>query len=72
MAWILQSTLSLPFVVTATTIGRQLDLVGPATTAALVAAAVVSALVFPVLALALIPRQDDAPVEDMVVDVSDP
>jgi Kef-type K+ transport system membrane component KefB len=72
VAWILQSTLSLPFVVTATTIGRQLDLVGPATTAALVAAAVVSGLVFPALALALIPRQGDAPDADLAVDVVDP
>ena len=72
MAWILQSTLSLPFVVTATTIGQQLDLVGPATTAALVAAAVVSALVFPVLALALIPRQAPTLGPSVPLDIVDP
>lgn len=54
-AGLLQAT-SLPFIVAATQIGIALDAVTPATAAAFVAAGLVSALVFPTSALALLRR----------------
>jgi len=54
-AGLLQAT-SLPFIVAATEIGIALDLVTPATAAAFVAAGLVSALVFPTTALAVLRR----------------
>jgi Kef-type K+ transport system membrane component KefB len=55
---LLSSTSSLPFVVTATTIGEQTGLIATATASALLVAGVLSALVFPVVALALVRREE--------------
>ncbi|HKA03942.1 MAG TPA: cation:proton antiporter [Acidimicrobiales bacterium] len=55
---LLSSTSSLPFVVTATTVGEQSGLITTATASALLAAGVLSALVFPVVALALVRREE--------------
>jgi Kef-type K+ transport system membrane component KefB len=55
---LLSSTSSLPFVVTATAIGEEANLITPATAAALLLAGVLSALVFPVLALLLVRREE--------------
>jgi Kef-type K+ transport system membrane component KefB len=52
-AGLLQAT-SLPFLVTATMIGVETDLISPVNAAALVAAGVVSVLIFPTAALALL------------------
>ncbi len=52
---LLQAT-SLPFIVTATAIGMELDLMGGAEAAALIAAGLVSVLVFPVTGLSLLQR----------------
>jgi Kef-type K+ transport system membrane component KefB len=52
-AGLLQAT-SLPFLVTATMIGTELDLVSPVNAAALVGAGVISVLVFPTVALSLL------------------
>jgi Kef-type K+ transport system membrane component KefB len=52
---LLQAT-SLPFLLAATEIGREMGLLDPATAAALVAAGLVSVLVFPAVALSLLPR----------------
>ncbi len=54
-AGLLQAT-SLPFIVAATMIGVELDAIGPGTAAAFVAAGLVSALVFPAVATALLGR----------------
>lgn len=59
VAGLLGSTSSLPFVVTATAIGRESGLITAATAAALLSAGVLSALVFPVIALTLV-RRDEA------------
>lgn len=53
VAGLLQAT-SLPFVVTATAIGRELGLLSPAVAAAMVSAGLVSVLLFPLLALGLL------------------
>ncbi|MGH9025087.1 MAG: cation:proton antiporter [Acidimicrobiia bacterium] len=58
VAGLLQAT-SLPFIVAATQIGLAMDLIEPGTAAALVAAGLLSALVFPVVALALLGGRDD-------------
>ena len=55
---LLGSTSSLPFVVTATAIGEQSGLITAATAAALLAAGVLSALVFPVIALLLVRSEE--------------
>ncbi len=57
---LLQAT-SLPFIVTATAIGVELDLMGGAEAAALIAAGLVSVLVFPVTGLSLLERAGPAP-----------
>ncbi|XHM65262.1 cation:proton antiporter [Streptomyces nigra] len=54
-AGLLQAT-SLPFIVAATTIGLKLDAIQPDNAAALVAAGLVSVIVFPLLALPLLSR----------------
>lgn len=53
---LLQAT-SLPFLLAATTIGLEMGVLDPAVAAGLVAAGLVSVLVFPAVALALLPRQ---------------
>ena len=53
VAGLMQST-SLPFIVAGTAIGRALGVVSPASAAALVAAGLVSVLVFPALSLSLL------------------
>jgi Kef-type K+ transport system membrane component KefB len=55
---LLSSTSSLPFVVTATTIGEDSGLISSGTAAALLAAGVLSSLLFPVIALRLVRRED--------------
>ena len=57
---LLQAT-SLPFIVTATQIGVVTGLMGPVTAAALVCAGLLSVLVFPVIALALLRQPADDP-----------
>ncbi|HEX4747347.1 MAG TPA: cation:proton antiporter [Gaiellaceae bacterium] len=59
VAGLLQAT-SLPFIVAATMIGRELGLLDEATGAALVAAGLLSVLVFPLFALTLLRRVDTA------------
>jgi Kef-type K+ transport system membrane component KefB len=56
VAGIMQST-SLPFIVAATAIGRAIGVITPANQAALIAAGLVSVLVFPALGLALLKRE---------------
>jgi Kef-type K+ transport system membrane component KefB len=55
---LLASTSSLPFVVTATAIGEQSGLISAGTSAALLAAGVLSSLLFPVIALRLVRRDE--------------
>jgi hypothetical protein len=57
VAGLLQAT-SLPFIVAATAIGRELDLVSAAEGAALVGAGLLSVLMFPIAGLSLL--RDDA------------
>src|SRR6478672_6195750 len=52
---LLQAT-SLPFLIAATTIGREMGVLDPAVAAGLVAAGLASVLVFPAVAVALLPR----------------
>jgi Kef-type K+ transport system membrane component KefB len=59
VAGIMQST-SLPFIVAATAIGRDIGVISPANQAALIAAGLVSVLVFPALGLALLGREGGA------------
>jgi Kef-type K+ transport system membrane component KefB len=58
VAGLLGSTSSLPFVVTATAIGQASGLLSAATAAAMLVAGVLSALVFPVIALLLVRREE--------------
>jgi Kef-type K+ transport system membrane component KefB len=58
VAGLLGSTSSLPFVVTATTIGQAEGLITKATAAAMLVAGVLSALVFPVIALVIVRRDE--------------
>jgi Kef-type K+ transport system membrane component KefB len=58
VAGLLGSTSSLPFVVTATAIGQASGLISAATAAAMLVAGVLSALVFPVVALLLVRREE--------------
>jgi Kef-type K+ transport system membrane component KefB len=58
VAGLLASTSSLPFVVTATAIGEEANLITSATAAALLLAGVLSALLFPVAALWLVRREE--------------
>jgi len=58
VAGLLGSTSSLPFVVTATAIGQASGLISAATAAAMLVAGVLSALVFPVVALVLVRRDE--------------
>ena len=60
IAGIMQST-SLPFIVAATAIGRDIGVITPANQAALIAAGLVSVLVFPALGLALLKRESSEP-----------
>ena len=53
---LLQAT-SLPFLIAATAIGREMGVLDPGVGAGLVAAGLVSVLVFPAVVLALLPRQ---------------
>ncbi len=55
---LLGATSSLPFVVTATAVGQQSGFITAATAAALLVAGVLSALVFPVVALLLVRREE--------------
>jgi Kef-type K+ transport system membrane component KefB len=55
-AGLLQAT-SLPFIVAATAIGLDLNLIGPATAAALIGAGLISVVAFPALALGLLQMQ---------------
>jgi Kef-type K+ transport system membrane component KefB len=61
VAGLLQAT-SLPFIVAATMIGEDLDLITPASSAAFIAAGLLSVIVFPVAGLALLRRSGDQPV----------
>jgi hypothetical protein len=58
-AGLLQAT-SLPFIVAATAIGLELRLLTPATGAALVGAGLVSVVLFPLVALALLRQSEPA------------
>jgi Kef-type K+ transport system membrane component KefB len=60
VAGIMQST-SLPFIVAATAIGRDIGVITAANQAALIAAGLVSVLVFPALGLALLKREASEP-----------
>jgi Kef-type K+ transport system membrane component KefB len=60
VAGLLQAT-SLPFIVAATTIGMELDLIGGAESAALIGAGLLSVLIFPVSGLALLRRGGPPP-----------
>jgi hypothetical protein len=55
VAGLLQST-SLPFIVAATTIGMELDLIAAAESAALIGAGLLSVLIFPITGLTLLRR----------------
>ena len=59
-AGLLQAT-SLPFIVAATTIGLQLHAIRPANAAALVAAGLLSVILFPIIALQLLRSSAKAP-----------
>jgi len=58
VAGVLQAT-SLPFIVAATTIGVEMDLMGSAEQSALIAAGLLSVLVFPITGLTLLKRSGD-------------
>jgi Kef-type K+ transport system membrane component KefB len=60
VAGVLQAT-SLPFIVAATAIGMELDLIGGAESAALIGAGLLSVLIFPVTGLALLRRAGPLP-----------
>jgi Kef-type K+ transport system membrane component KefB len=60
---LLQAT-SLPFIVTATQIGVQLGRITPVTGAALVFAGLLSVLLFPVIALSLLRKDEAAPITE--------
>jgi Kef-type K+ transport system membrane component KefB len=60
VAGLLQAT-TLPFVVAASQIGVELRQITPATSAALIAAALLSVLIFPLVALTLMPKGEPAP-----------
>ena len=59
-AGLLQAT-SLPFIVAATTIGLQLHAIGPANAAALVAAGLLSVIIFPIISLQLLRSSAEDP-----------
>jgi len=61
----------LPFIVAATTIGLRLDAIRAANAAALVAAGLLSVIVFPAIALQLLKQAPAPPAAADVVDVSD-
>jgi len=52
---------SLPFIVASTAIGRELELLTPATSAGLIAGGLLSVLVLPPVALTLLRRVESAP-----------
>jgi Kef-type K+ transport system membrane component KefB len=60
VAGLLQAT-SLPFIVAATAIGRELDVISSANQAALIAAGLLSVVVFPTLALVMLRRHPAGP-----------
>jgi Kef-type K+ transport system membrane component KefB len=70
VAGLLQAT-SLPFIVAATTIGMELDLIGGAESAALIGAGLLSVLIFPVSGLALL-RRGGPPPEPAPEDAREP
>jgi len=65
VAGVLQAT-SLPFIVAATTIGVDMGLMGSAESAALIAAGLLSVLLFPLIGLTLLKRQPDVPAPSVV------
>jgi len=65
VAGVLQAT-SLPFIVAATTIGVDMGLMGSAESAALIAAGLLSVLLFPLIGLTLLKRQPDMPAPSVV------
>lgn len=65
VAGLLQAT-SLPFIVASTAIGLELDLLTPATAAGLVAAGLLSVLVFPLVSLTLLRAEPAAPAPTIV------
>jgi Kef-type K+ transport system membrane component KefB len=67
IAGVLQAT-SLPFIVAATQIGVQLDVVTEASAAALVAAGLLSVIVFPALGLVLL--RHEQPAEPVIADAA--
>ena len=66
-AGLLQAT-SLPFIATATEIGLLLHLIQPLNGAALLSAGLLSVVVFPPIALALLRGEPEAPTVSMAVD----
>jgi Kef-type K+ transport system membrane component KefB len=58
VAVLMQAT-SLPFIVAATAVGLALDVVSPANAAALIAAGLLSVVIFPAVSLALLRRSED-------------
>jgi Kef-type K+ transport system membrane component KefB len=68
---LLQAT-SLPFIVTATQIGVTLGKITPVTAAALVCAGLLSVLIFPLAALSLLRRGEQAPAETAAEPVTEP
>ena len=66
VAILMQST-SLPFIVAATQVGLALDVVTPANAAALVAAGLLSVVLFPVASLVLLRRQAQPAARRLVV-----
>jgi Kef-type K+ transport system membrane component KefB len=63
VAGLMQAT-SLPFIVAAVAIGEDLDLIGAAEGAALIGAGLLSVLLFPVIGLSLLGRDDQRPADE--------
>jgi hypothetical protein len=64
IAGLLQAT-SLPFIVTASQIGQQIGVITKPTAAGLIAAGLLSVVIFPALGLALLRREDGVTAEGM-------
>jgi Kef-type K+ transport system membrane component KefB len=64
IAGLMQAT-SLPFIVAATAIGRELDLIDAAASAAMIGAGLLSVLLFPLGGLVLLRRPDRAPAQQL-------
>src|SRR3954453_20539727 len=71
IAGVLQAT-SLPFIVAATTIGVEMGLMSTAESSALVAAGLLSVLIFPLIGLTLLRRSGPAPTPEPAVALSRP